>query len=54
MRHIQEGKKQGKEADEESLDEDVKMENVRATYDMFIQNQLKRTSHSLEWLPISH
>lgn len=30
------------------------MENVQLTYDLFVQNQLKYTSHSLEWLPISH
>ena len=24
------------------------------TYELFVQNQLKYTSHSLEWLPISH
>ena len=29
------------------------MENVRATYDLFVQNQLKRTSHTLEWLDMS-
>ena len=40
---------------EESLAEDEKMDNVRQTYDLFIQNQLSHTSHSLEHLPsISH
>ena len=36
------------------LPEDVKMENAFLTHGLFIQNQLKHTSHSLEWLPISH
>ena len=44
----------GEKADEESLHEDVKMENIGLTYDLFVQNELKETSHSLEWLPISH
>ena len=30
------------------------MENVKQTYDMFVQNQLSATSHTLEWLPIGH
>jgi hypothetical protein len=30
------------------------MENVKQTYDMFVQNQLPATSHTLEWLPIGH
>jgi len=30
------------------------MENVRQTYDLFVQNQVKHTSHTLEWLPITH
>ena len=38
--------------DEESLAEDEKMENIRIVYDLFIQNTLKHTSHTLEWLPI--
>ena len=40
--------------EEESVDEDIKMENVRGLYDLYIQNSLQRTSHSLEWLPQSH
>jgi hypothetical protein len=40
--------------DEEEVEEDIKMENVRQTFDLFIQNTLKATSHSLEWLPIGH
>ena len=39
------------EGEEEPLEEDEKMENVRLTYDLFIQNQLQYTSHTLEWLP---
>jgi hypothetical protein len=39
---------------EESVDEDIKMENARTTYDLFIQNSLKRTSHSLEWYNNAH
>ena len=44
----------GTKAEEESLHEDVKMENIGLTYDVFVQNELPHTSHSLEWLPISH
>ena len=36
------------------LPEDVKMENVYMTHSLFIQNQLKYTSHTVEWLPINH
>ena len=39
---------------EEGLAEDEKMENVGHTYDMFIQNEIPHTSHTLQWLPISH
>ena len=28
------------------------MENVRVYYDIFVQNTLKSTSHSVQWLPI--
>ena len=34
------------------LPEDVKMENAYMTHSLFIQNQLRYTSHSVEWLPI--
>ena len=58
MRQIEQGGKnkaaQSGDEEEEELEEDVKMENVRATYDLFIQNQLRYTSHTLEWLPIGH
>jgi hypothetical protein len=27
------------------------MENARVLYDVFIQNSLKSTSHSVQWLP---
>ena len=36
------------------MQEDEKMENVKQTYDLFVQNQLEHTSHTMEWLPISH
>ena len=39
---------------EQALAEDEKMENVGHTYDVFIQNEIPHTSHSIEWLPISH
>lgn len=53
MAQIQAGK--GPEGVAESeLEEDVKMENVREVYSLFIQNQIPKTSHTLEWLPISH
>jgi hypothetical protein len=29
------------------------MENVRVYYDIFVQNTLKSTSHTVQWLPIS-
>ena len=29
------------------------MENVRVYYDIFVQNNLKATSHSVQWLPVS-
>ena len=41
----------GAPGDDESLAEDEKMENFKLIYDMFVQNQLRHTSHSLEWLP---
>jgi histone-binding protein RBBP4 len=41
------------EEDEEILDEEAQMENVRVYYDIFLQNTLKSTSHSVQWLPIS-
>lgn len=44
----------GKGDGEESVEEDIKMENVRTTYDLFVQNQLTRTSHTLEWLNVGH
>ena len=43
----------GKPGEEEELAEDEKMENVYMTYKLFVQNQLKYTSHTVEWLPIS-
>ena len=38
-------------ADEESLGEDEKMENIKLIYDVFVQNVLQHTSHTLEWIP---
>ena len=43
----------GRPGEEEELAEDEKMENVYMTYKLFIQNQLKYTAHTVEWLPIS-
>ena len=37
--------------DEEPMSEEGQMENVKYTYEMFVQNQLDYTCHSLEWLP---
>ncbi len=36
---------------EEELDDEAIMENARVVYDVFIQNQLMSTSHSVQWLP---
>ena len=55
MNDLQNGNKVGQDGqNEESLGEDEKMENIRMTYDLFVQNSFKYTSHSIEWLPISH
>ncbi len=29
------------------------MDNVRVYYDIFVQNSLKSTSHTVQWLPMS-
>jgi len=42
------------DAEEEPIAEEDLMENARVTYDVFIQNSLDATSHTLEWLPYSH
>jgi hypothetical protein len=34
-------------------EEDV-MENIKVMYDVFIQNNLDTTSHSIEWLKMTH
>ena len=34
-------------------EEDV-MENIKVMYDVFIQNNLDTTSHSIEWLEMTH
>lgn len=39
--------------DEPIAEEDI-MENARVTYDVFVQNSLEATSHTLEWLPYTH
>eukprot|EP00347_Sterkiella_histriomuscorum_P005399 403356762 len=39
------------ENDEEELDEFELMENIKVTYECFIQNTLSSTSHSVQWLP---
>ena len=38
-------------APEEPIAEEDLMENARVTYDIFVQNTLEATSHTLEWLP---
>ena len=40
--------------EEEPIAEEDLMENARVTYDIFVQNSLEATSHSLEWLPYTH
>ncbi len=42
------------ELEEEPIAEEDLMENARVTYDIFVQNSLEATSHSLEWLPYTH
>ena len=37
--------------DNEEIDDEIMMENARVAYDVFIQNSLKSTSHSVQWLP---
>lgn len=39
------------EEEEEPIAEEDLMENARVTYDVFVQNSLEATSHTLEWLP---
>jgi hypothetical protein len=36
---------------EDDLNEEDMMENVKVSYDYFVQNQLPATSHSVQWLP---
>jgi hypothetical protein len=40
--------------EEEPIAEEDMMENARVTYDIFVQNSLEATSHSLEWLNYTH
>ena len=35
---------------EDDLNEEDMMENVKVSYDYFVQNQLPATSHSVQWL----
>jgi len=42
------------DGEEEPIGEEDLMENARVTYDIFVQNSLEATSHTLEWLPYSH
>ncbi len=42
------------EEEEEPIAEEDLMENARVTYDVFVQNSLEATSHTLEWLPYTH
>lgn len=39
------------EASAEPIAEEDMMENARVTYEVFVQNNLESTSHSLQWLP---
>ena len=39
------------EMEEEDLSEEGNMENAKFTYEMFIQNTIDYTCHTLEWLP---
>jgi hypothetical protein len=41
----------GQEPDDEPIAEEDLMENARVTYEVFVQNNLDATSHSLQWLP---
>ena len=38
----------------EPIAEEEVMENIRVMYDIFIQNSLDQTSHSIEWLDYNH
>ena len=40
--------------DEGPLDEEQLMENIKVTYDVFIQNALNSTTHTVQWLPFRH
>ncbi len=39
------------EEQDEDLDMEQLMENTKVTHDCFIQNSLKSTSHTVQWLP---
>jgi len=39
---------------EQSIAEEDVMENAKVTYDVFVQNSLDATSHTLEWLNLTH
>ena len=38
----------------QAIAEDDVMENIKVMYDVFIQNNLANTSHSIEWLRMTH
>lgn len=38
----------------EPIAEEEVMENIKATYDVFVQNSLEATSHTIEWLKNTH
>ncbi len=48
------GIKEGSDQSEEPIAEEDMMENARLTYDIFVQNGLSETSHTIEWLPYTH
>jgi hypothetical protein len=33
------------------MNQEMLMENVKVTYDVFVQNMLNYTTHSVQWLP---
>ena len=39
------------EEDEQPLEQEDLMENAKLTYEIFIQNSLRCTTHSIQWLP---
>lgn len=40
--------------EEQPIAEEEVMENIRVMYDIYVQNTLDATSHTLEWLNYTH